>query len=207
MRKLLVACVVIAAILAVAVGALRYAGEFLVRRDAFGDADVAVVLSGEPGTRTLAARDLYRERRVRRIVVIPEAQRNDATRRELEALGITPPPPLPPRILLASGIPPAAFDVLPEPIDGTIEEARRIKRHLEGTVAPRIAVITSKFASRRACLIFRRVLRDREIFCLPTPYDPFEPREWWRQPRDALNVVVEYQKLAANALMLLVSRS
>lgn len=205
-RRFVVTATTVVTFLLLAAVAIRYAGEFLVRRDAFTTADVAVVLSGEPMTRTLAARDLHRERRVPRIVIIPEAPLAGAVQRELAALElIARQPPVSVRILLASGVPPSAFLVLPEPIDGTIAEARRIRRLVDAEPSTRIVVITAKSASRRACFIFGHVLRGREIICAPTPYDSFEPRTWWRQPRDALNVVVEYQKLIANALTLLVS--
>ncbi len=182
-------------------------GRFLVASDAFAEADVAIVLSGGPTLRVLAARDLYRAGRVHRIVIIPEPPDDPAIDRELIKLGLRDPsaPPQAERILLASGIPRTAFEFLSEPIDGTVNEARRVKRFLETRPAQRIAVVTSKFASRRACLIFRRVLAGREVYCAPSPYDSFDPRGSWRQPRNALAVVMEYQKLAANLATLAVT--
>lgn len=205
LRSVRLAAIATVVVLSLATLIARYAGEFLVRRDALTRADVAIVLSGEPSTRTLAARDLYRERRIRRIVIIPEAQRDAAVQRELDALRIATPPSLVPRILLASGVPSSAFVVLPDAAEGTIEEARRVEAYLRDERSRRIVVITSKFASRRACFIFSRVLKGREILCWPTPYDSFEPRTWWRHPRDAMQITMEYQKLVANALMLIVA--
>lgn len=188
--------------------AVAAGGRFLVASDTFAAADIAVVLSGGQTPRTLAARDLYRDGRVRHIVIIPEPPNDPLLEKELLALRLIDPtlPPIGERILVASGVPRSAFEFLAEPADGTINEARLVKRFLAGRPARRVAVVTSKFASRRACLIFRRMLEGREVYCAPTPYDPFEPRGWWRQPRNALYVVMEYQKLAANLVSLTLAR-
>lgn len=182
-------------------------GNFIVASDAFVEADVAVVLSGGEEVRTLAARDLYRSGRVRRIVLISEPPRDPIIEAELVALGVVVPSEIPfaERILVASGVPRSAFEFVPEPQDGTINEARAVKRFLAAKPAKRVAIVTSKFASRRACLIFLIVLDGREVYCAPSPHDPFRPGGWWRHPRNALNVVMEYQKLAANLVMLAVT--
>ena len=180
------------------------AGTFLVVEDQFSHADIALVLSGDAIHRSLAARDLYRQGRVDRILVIPEPV--DPAMEELIRLGLIDPalPSWPERILVASGVPRSKITFLPEPVDGTIREAVRVRALLKDKPPSSLVVITSKFASRRAGFIFRHVLR-REvgaIFCYPDPSDPFAPSRWWAQPRQALYVVMEYQKLLANALTL-----
>src|SRR5205823_12945157 len=108
------------------------------------------------------------------------------------------------RVVLASGVPSAAVTVLPAPADGTIEEAKRVRTFLRADGARSIVVITSKFASRRACFIFRRVMEANvRVACAASPLDPFEPAVWWQHPRDALYVLLEYEKFAANAVTLL----
>ena len=206
-RRLALAALVVLGFAALAGVALAAAGRFLVATDPFSEADIVVVLSGEDVIRTLAARDLYRAGRARHIVIIPEVPRHPTIEKELIALGVIDPtkPSRTEQILVASGVPRAAFEFLPEPIDGTINEALGVRRFLADRPAKRVAVVTSKFASRRACLIFRRVLDGRAVFCSPSPYDPFEPDRWWRQPRNALLVVMEYQKLLANLVTLAVS--
>lgn len=178
------------------------AGQFIVAEDQFAQADAALILSGDPIRRGLAARDLYLQGRIKQILVIPEPP--DRVDWELVKLGLEDPtlPPLAERILMASGVPRQKISFLPEPADGTIVEAHLVRRFLEGRPTKRLAVITSKFASRRACFVFRRVLQTVEIFCSPTPYDSFEPDRWWKQPRNALFVVMEYQKFLANAFTL-----
>lgn len=180
------------------------AGRFIVAEDEFTHADTAVVLSGAPISRALAARDLYLQRRVGEVLVIPEPA--DPLEDQLVGLGIVEPnsPPLSERILVASGVPRDKIVFLPEPADGTIAEAYRVRKFLEHRPPRRLVVVTSKFASRRACFIFRHVLEHVEILCFPTPYDQFNPEQWWSQPRNALYVVMEYQKFLVNVIALFV---
>jgi uncharacterized SAM-binding protein YcdF (DUF218 family) len=207
-RRLALAALAVVLFMALAGLAVGAGGRFLVESDTFSDADIVVVLSGGQTLRTLTARDLYRAGRVRHILIIPEPPPDLEVKEELIKLGLVDPsePAFSERILVASGIPRAAFEFLPEPADGTINEARGVRRFLADRPAKRIVVVTSKFASRRACLIFRRVLDGREVYCAPSSYDRFDPRGWWRQPRDALSVVMEYQKLAANLVSLAFAR-
>lgn len=190
----------------VVVGVLVFphAGRFLVASDAFTYADTAVILSGVPVTRALAARDLYLQHRVGQILVIPEPQ--SPVEGELVRLGLLDPhlPPWPERILAASGVPRSTIAFLPEPINGTIVEANAVRDFLGGTVPKRMVLITSPQASRRARFIFRQVFRKAgvEVLSYPTPYDVFEADRWWSQPRNALYVVMEYQKFLVNALQL-----
>lgn len=179
------------------------AGALLVERGEVRDADLAVVLSGEPVTRALAARDLYRAGQARAVLVIPEP-RWPALEAELRRLGLEEivRGRIAERILAAGGVSPEALAVLHGPADGTIMEARRVRAFLRERPARRIAVVTSTFASRRACFIFRRVLDGVDVVCAPTPYDEFDRGRWWRQPRHALLVLMEYQKLVANSVML-----
>lgn len=193
----------LAALVVILAAFLPRAGGFIVAEDQFPHADVAVVLSGGPVPRTLAARDLYREGRIDRIVIIPEAA--DPVNEELIELGLHDPTvaPISARILAASGVPGTNVSFLPAPADGTIEEARRVRAFFGDRLPARIAVVTSKFASRRACFIFRRVLTTVAIACVPSSYDSFDPSRWWTQPRNALLVAMEYQKFIANAVMLM----
>lgn len=211
-RRVLGRRLALALVMALILGALAgvllipRAGRFIVAEDPFSYAETALVLSGGPVHRALAARDLYLQGRVEQILIIPEPAY--PVIQELVKLGLEDPtlPPLSERILVASGVPRDKISFLPTPADGTIVEALQVRSFLDGRLPPRLAVITSKFASRRACFIFRRVLREVEILCAPTPYDPFDPERWWSRPRDALYVVMEYQKFVTNVVTLALGR-
>ena len=214
-RGIILACCVGAAAL---IWGIPHAGEFLVVEDRFSRADVGLVLSGLPISRSFAARDLYEAGRIAGIIVIPEPPNkiegelvNDQARQELVELGLVDPtlPQWSERILVATGVPRSRIAMLPEPANGTIVEADRVRAFLQGALPSSLVVITSKSASRRARLIFRHVFKHDhvQVFAYPTPYDPFEPRTWWAQPRNALTVVTEYQKLLANILTLALGRA
>ncbi|MBI3082829.1 MAG: YdcF family protein [Candidatus Omnitrophica bacterium] len=201
---------VVAALLGGVLGgawAFPRAGTFLVVEDRFSHADIALVLSGDAVHRSLAARDLYRQGRVDRILVIPEPP--DPAHDELVRLGLLDPAFVwSERILMASGVPRSKITFLPEPVDGTIQEAMRVRAFLKDKPPASLVLITSKFASRRARFIFRHVLQRQagQVFCSPSPYDSFNPARWWAHPRQALYVVMEYQKLLVNALTLALGR-
>ena len=183
------------------------AGAMLVAEDAFDHVDLAVVLSGVPFSRALAARDLYQQGRVTTIVIIPEPK--DQTWREMVALRLEDPAhPMSERILTASGVPRSHILFLPEAVDGTIQEARAVRAFLQGRMPRRLVIITSMSASRRARMIFRSVLGPDgvEVLSSPTPYEPFEPQAWWRSPRNTLTVVMEHQKFLVNAAALALDR-
>lgn len=181
------------------------AGRWLVIEDAFAHADAVLILSGNPVQRALAARDLYRQGKVDRIFIIPEPP--NPYQEELAKLGLLEESaePWSQRILVASGVPASRIGFFPEPADGTITEAMHAKQFFRERPPKQLVIVTSKSASRRARFIFRRLLRQEGItvFCYPSSYDVFQADRWWSQPRNALNVVMEYQKFFANALTLI----
>jgi len=187
--------------LLLAVFFLLHAGELLVVQDSFSRAEVALVLSGDPIRRALAARDIYVQGRVDRILIIPESA-DPVLSRELDKLGLGDPTgtQLSVRILTAAGIPAAKIALLSSPADGTIREAAAVKRYFAEHPPSSIALITSKSASRRARFIFRSFLPMTRVFSSPSGYDMFESRRWWFKPRNALTVVMEYQKFLANCI-------
>ncbi len=64
-----------------------------------------------------------------------------------------------------------------------------------------ILLVTSRFHSNRARLIFEDELAQEDlddkvnIISTPSPYDPFDPENWWKDRRQARNTFMEYLKL------------
>ncbi|MBI4354287.1 MAG: YdcF family protein [Candidatus Omnitrophica bacterium] len=192
---------------------IPHAGSWLVVTDPLIHAEVAVVLSGLPTSRAFAARDLYRQGLVEEIWVIPEPVTKvegemvtDKIFDELVRANLVNPSTTQwaQRILVSMGIPEDKIVVLPKPAHGTISEAYEVRDAFNGRLPKRLVIITSKSASRRAQMIFRRVFQHDgvEVLSYPTPYDPFEAIRWWSRPRNALTVVTEYEKLLVNILTL-----
>lgn len=176
-----------------------------------------MVLSGLPTSRAFAARDLYHQGLVEEIWVIPEPVQKiegemvgQEVFEELVHHGLidSTREPWAQRVLMSMGIPPERIVVLAKPAHGTINEAHWVREAFSGRLPKRLVIITSKSASRRARMIFRRVFQHDgvEILSYPTPYDPFEARRWWTAPRNALTVVTEYEKLLLNILTLFQQR-
>lgn len=194
----------------VGVWGFLHAGTFLVVEDGFESADVALILSGDPMGRSLAARDLYRQGRVQSILVIPEPP--NPLEDELSEIGLveTNRLPLSQRILEASGVPRTKIKFLANSADGTFDEAQSVKRGFQraGIFPDSLALITSPYASRRARFIFRNVLRGPsiQVHAYPDPYEAFSSQQWWTKPRNALDVVMEYHKFAVNLIQVGIDR-
>lgn len=164
----------------------------LITKDQPTNADLIVVLAGNPVTRPLEARDLYSQGLSRKILVIPEPP--SPLRAELEQLGFKGEPyPISQRILMASGVPLSAIDHLPTHAENTKDETRRVSEYAKDHAVKSILLVTSQLSSRRQCWIFRRALPYMRISCQPTSYEQMEYNR-----RLVLWVINEYLKFAAN---------
>ena len=173
-------------------------------------ADIAIVLSGGTVPRVLAARDLYKNGSVRKILLIPESNEIREIDRELERLGIQliKSNELTQRILETSQIPKSDIMKLHDSIDGTINEAKAVKAYLENEqLMLSLTIVTSELNSRRQCYIFRNVLIGFKVQCYASPYTKFDIDKWWNHPRRALNILIEYLKFTANIFLLLIYES
>lgn len=174
---------------------------FLVTADPLTRADVVVVLAGDwLADRVFAARDLYLDGRARHVLLGHDIRPPGADAVERLGIPVVLGHEVRRRILLATGVPESAIELLP-PTTNTLTEARAVARLARERGWTSVLVVTSKFHTRRACWTFRRVVRDAlRVYCHPTRYDPFDPERWWREDKLALIVVSEYLKLAANFL-------
>jgi uncharacterized SAM-binding protein YcdF (DUF218 family) len=191
----------------VAVLVLPRAGEFLVVEDSFDHADAVVVLAGAQFRRVFGARDLYQQGRVGQVLISPEPV-EPAIAPELARLGLPDQNRLHEAILTGSGVPAASIAFLPES-ESTIMEAQRVREYFGDRLPPRLAVVTSRLATRRACFIFQQVLHDTRILCVPTAYDPYGPASpdvWWARRGSYVIIATEYQKLFVNTVELVLAR-
>ncbi|MEW5722731.1 MAG: YdcF family protein [Thermodesulfobacteriota bacterium] len=175
---------------------LTQVGRWLVYEDQPGKAGLIVVLSGSPVVRGLAAADWYKMGLAGRVYV----SRGNIERSELVArldLARTGDWDVTRRILEAQGVPAEAVIVDGAFVDSTLEEARRLKTFLAGRGPGSIILVTSRFHSRRAFLTFTHVLGpETRVISLPSPYDPFNPEDWWKSRATAKRGFLELLKLA-----------
>ena len=185
-------------LLAVYVSGCRRAGSWLMKEDDPGHADAIVLLMGSFTERVLQVYDEWKEGSAGRIVMVEEYMGPYA---ELEARGadIVSLSEQAEASLIALGIPADSITVLPGDARSTLDEALIISKYLESKkFADTILIISSPTHMRRACMIFKEVLKDfdRQIVvgCKPSTYSAFNPVKWWRRKEDIQSVVSEYIK-------------
>lgn len=194
----------ILALLVIQVIAARYTilkaiGEYLVLQQQIPErADLIVIPANWDDTivRVRGAVDLYRGEVAHKIFVPRMAQMEGAE--EIKRLGV----PVPENrdvvvaILQGLGVPLSAIETTAQEVEDTWDEARETRGVVEKMGYKVVLLVTSKYHSRRAALIFQDALKERaKVISLPSPYDPSEPSSWWTRNEDAKRVVMEYAKL------------
>jgi len=95
-------------------------------------------------------------------------------------------------ILLHQGVPESAIHVLDPPIVNTADEMHTFGNALRKEADRRIILVTSKAHTRRAAALWRLLSsKDGEAIVRGVSDDEFNPARWWRNTRDALDVVRE----------------
>jgi uncharacterized SAM-binding protein YcdF (DUF218 family) len=84
-----------------------------------------------------------------------------------------------------------------ERVGSTIDEARLVRKLVLERGFQSVIVVTSLTHSRRAWLTFKKVFKDDnvEIISLPSHYQLFDPKDWWKKRKYAREVIIEYEKL------------
>ena len=166
---------------------------FLIMQDQPINADLIVVLSGQPLQRALWARDLYKQGFSKKILLIPPPPKT--LRHELEKIGIKKHKyQLDRRILLASGIPLSSIEETSTYAKNTKDETRLVRAYVEAHAVKSILLVSSMISSRRQCWTFKRAFPSVQISCQPSKYERIR-----YDRKMSLRVVNEYLKLAANA--------
>jgi len=82
-------------------------------------------------------------------------------------------------------------------VGSTIEEADLVRTFVLDKGYKSLILVTSLTHSRRAYLTFRRVFKDSKvkIISLPSHYQEFSPKDWWKKRAHTKEVIIEYQKL------------
>ena len=165
-------------------------GRWLVVEDPLANARAIVVLSGSMTLRATEAARLYRQGYAPEIWLTRPAEPG-AT---LAAMGI----PFAgedhyeERVLIHEGVPPGAIHVLDPPIVNTADEINVIAAALARERDRTVIVVTTKAHTRRVRLLWRRLASGRgHAIVRAASDDPFDPRRWWRNTTDALDVVRE----------------
>ena len=188
-RTLLVLCAVGGSGLLLALMIFFGVGRWLVAEDPLGKASAIVVLSGAMPMRALEAAKLYREG------YAPEVWLTHSTEpaETLQEMGI----PFAGEdhydtlVLIHEGVPAEAIHVLEPPIVNTADEIKAASA-LARAKGEAVILVTTKVHTRRVRLLWRRLAAGQgQAIVRAASGDPFDPGHWWRNTRDALDVVRE----------------
>lgn len=172
-------------------------GEYLVVEHKPQKADLIVCLGGPSVGNSLAAVDAYqkglapylfkaKERTPDGLDYLKRRIENYPTKFDLFTM-----------ITEGFGIPEEAIFSPDKRVGSTIEEARLVRTFVLKRGFRSLIVVTSLMHSRRAYLTFRKVLEDSEVkvISLPSHYQQFNPKEWWKRHEYTKELIIEYQKL------------
>jgi uncharacterized SAM-binding protein YcdF (DUF218 family) len=96
------------------------------------------------------------------------------------------------------GIPLTNIETSAQEVTNTWDEAQEARNLVERKGYTTVLLVTSKYHSRRAYLIFKDALKGKAtVISVPTPYDASDPESWWKQNDEFQSVIMEYQKLLA----------
>jgi uncharacterized SAM-binding protein YcdF (DUF218 family) len=161
-------------------------------------ADVIVILANWEDTiiRVKAGADLYKEE-VAKMIFVPRMEQM-AGLEEAKKQGINIPEnrDLVVTTLQGLGVPLYAIETSSQEVTNTWDEALEVRSLVEQKHYKSVVLVTSKYHSRRAYLIFKDALKDKAtVISVPSPYDSSNPESWWKRNEDAKRVILEYSKL------------
>jgi uncharacterized SAM-binding protein YcdF (DUF218 family) len=171
-------------------------GRYLITEQPLAKADLILVLAGDSLLRVPEAARLYREGYAPKILLTNEPMQKGAE--DLLRMGIRIPDNQETalKILEALHVPQGTVLTIQERADSTRAEMQAVARFVKSHPAQRLIIVTSKSHTTRAYKIFFNGLGPGiHVMMHPVPNDPFDPTRWWRDRRDAKEVLHEYEAL------------
>ena len=165
-------------------------GQWLVVEDPLSRADAILILSGDMPIRAIEAAKLYRDGYAPQVWLTHSTEPG----KTLAAFGIdfTGEDRYNQLLLIRGGVPPGAIHVIDPPIVNTADEIRTAALALNRAHGSAVILVTSKSHTRRAGMLWRRLaVGSGRAVVRAAEQDPFDPLHWWRNTRDALEVVRE----------------
>ena len=184
--KFLISVAILCGIIFLAHGfILEKAGKLIYKKDELKPADVIVVLAGDPSERVEYGVKLFKEGWARkdRIImaggpVVWKYSWASLMREHAESLGVQ-----------------SKNILLEDRSRSTEEDAKFTKEILDKNGYKSIILVTSPYHSKRASIIFQRLLgKDFKIVNAPVEDSSFKFDEWWKRRRDRSTVLSEFSK-------------
>ncbi len=172
-------------------------GEMIVLDENVETADAVVVLNTGPEyyPRLIEAADIYRKGLTDQILI--NGNRKTDVLRRLEEKGLKRCCPWNEdflRILSMLGVPrEKVISLSEEDVYDTTTEAAAVGKEALRRGYSRIILTTSKYHTRRAHFIWKRMFGDKlSLYTVAAKRDPFNPRGWWKEGRQIRWVMAEY---------------
>jgi uncharacterized SAM-binding protein YcdF (DUF218 family) len=172
-------------------------GRYLVVEHPPAKSDLVVCLAGGNVERGLTAADMYQRGFASKVFVareiIPDGyeilRRRGVSYPESRDLMV--------RMLQGLGVPESAILTSDTPSESTAMEAALVAGLAKENNFRSVILVTSPMHSRRAWLVFRKAMESEgvRILVIPSSYSEFKAEEWWKNRKDAKEVLFEYQKL------------
>lgn len=177
----------------------HYAAKMLVVSDDIKNIENAtiILLMGSSADRSLGASELYHEGKAKKILMVESWSQGTKLLKE-KNINVEGSAERSKKILMELGVIEEDIFILPGDTKSTKDEAVAIMSYLLPTnEIKNIILVTSKYHSFRAKLIFKEVIKESKIriFSVPTPYDSFRMRFWYLNRTSTIKVFEEYLKL------------
>jgi uncharacterized SAM-binding protein YcdF (DUF218 family) len=176
---------------------LTAAGNFLVVEDIGGPTEAAVVLNTgvDIYPRLIEAAELYVNKKTGQVII--NGNRKTGILKKLESKGYKPPCKWHAEyieVLTLLGVPKDnIMAISAEDAFDTISEARIVGKILVNNGVKKVVITTSKFHTRRARHIWKKQYEGKlEVYSAAAKNDPYNPKAWWKDPRQIRWVMSEY---------------
>ena len=177
---------------------LTAVGKYLICEHSIQQADVIAIAANweETIVRAKGGADLYKKG-LAKVVFVPRMERMESFEEiKLEGIDIPENRDLLIVVLEGLGVPLAVIETSAQEVTNTWDEAEEVHHYIEQSGYNSILLVTSKYHSRRAYLIFRDALKGKAtVISIPSQYDSYDPEGWWKRERDRKRVIMEYQKI------------
>jgi uncharacterized SAM-binding protein YcdF (DUF218 family) len=196
-RRLLAACLLAIVTLAVLVFFapalfLPYVSAFLIKAGPPHQADMIVVLAGDPsGNRIMKAGELVRNGFAPKALVSGPDNQYGSTEDQLAIA-----------FAERKGYPRSYFIGFPNHGRSTEQEAEVIVPELRKLQVHSIALVTGYIHTRRAGKAYRKRLGDINLYVVAAPESEFTPDRWWEEREGRKAIFIEWAKTIATWLRL-----
>jgi uncharacterized SAM-binding protein YcdF (DUF218 family) len=181
--------IILAALLVAGVAATRELGRWLVVQDPLERSGAIVVLSGGMPYRAMEGAKIYMEGIAPQVWLTrslgpPELEELHIDYESEETYNR--------KILISEGVPDSAIRVLDPIITNTVDEERAVFAEMRRSGVGRVIIVTSPPHTRRVRTLWRKLAPSGlEAIVRASSTDHYDANHWWRNTRDALDVVRE----------------